>query len=235
MVLIVRSPAVRPQSLGCRSDRYRRSAHTIRRNSARGRGVRRDGRRHLPRGRTLSDERWGWPRFLNHSRLCDVSCVSSPTSSFRRAPPISSLPSPHGLASFLQFYETRKDFQCSLEHVCSTGGLVGKSLSQRIRARLTANFVCSYGATEVSTVATAPAHVIEDSPGAVGFVVPGVAVEIVDRDGGRSRPAKKGRSASAARTRRMATSVMLRPTRRLFGTAGSIPVTSDVSRRTKCS
>jgi acyl-coenzyme A synthetase/AMP-(fatty) acid ligase len=100
--------------------------------------------------------------------------------------------SPHGLASFLQFYETRKDFQCSLEHVCSTGGLVSKSLSQRIRARMTANFVCSYGATEVSTVATAPAHLIEDSPGAVGFVVPGVTVEIVDGDGRVLGPGKEG-------------------------------------------
>ena len=104
----------------------------------------------------------------------------------------SMIASPHGLASFLQFYETRKDFQCSPEHVCSTGGLVSKSLSQRVRARMTANFVCSYGATEVSTVATAPAHWIEDSPGAVGFVVAGVAVEIDDGDGRVLRLGKEG-------------------------------------------
>jgi acyl-coenzyme A synthetase/AMP-(fatty) acid ligase len=104
----------------------------------------------------------------------------------------SMIASPHGLASFLQFYETRKDFQCSLEHVCSTGGLVSKSLSQRIRARMTANFVCSYGASETSTVATAPAHVIEDSPGAVGFVVPGVTLEIVDGDGRALAAGKEG-------------------------------------------
>jgi acyl-coenzyme A synthetase/AMP-(fatty) acid ligase len=104
----------------------------------------------------------------------------------------SMIASPHGLASFLQFYETRKDVQCSLEHVCSTGGLVSKSLSQRIRARMTANFVCSYGASETSTVATAPAHMIEDSSGAVGFVVPGVTVEIVDAEGRARAPGKEG-------------------------------------------
>jgi acyl-coenzyme A synthetase/AMP-(fatty) acid ligase len=104
----------------------------------------------------------------------------------------SMIASPHGLASFLQFYETRKDVQCSLEHVCSTGGLVSKSLSQRIRARMTANFVCSYGASETSTVATAPAHVIEDSPGAVGFVVPGVTIEIVDGEGRALASGKEG-------------------------------------------
>jgi acyl-coenzyme A synthetase/AMP-(fatty) acid ligase len=107
----------------------------------------------------------------------------------------SMIASPHGLAGFLQFYETRTDFQCSLEHVCSTGGLVSKLLSERIRARMTPNLVCSYGATEVSTIATAPAHAIADIPGAVGLVVPGVTVEIVDGDGRAVAPRPRGRGA----------------------------------------
>jgi acyl-CoA synthetase (AMP-forming)/AMP-acid ligase II len=41
-----------------------------------------------------------------------------------------------------------------------------------------------YGSTEVSTVATAPAHIVADAEGAVGYVVPDARVEIVD-DAGR--------------------------------------------------
>jgi acyl-coenzyme A synthetase/AMP-(fatty) acid ligase len=38
----------------------------------------------------------------------------------------------------------------------------------------------TYGATETGGVAVAPAHAIADTPGAVGYVVPGAIVEIVD-------------------------------------------------------
>ena len=40
--------------------------------------------------------------------------------------------------------------------------------------RMCSNLVCSYGSTEVGTVASAPAHLIADTPGAVGYVTPGV-------------------------------------------------------------
>jgi acyl-CoA synthetase (AMP-forming)/AMP-acid ligase II len=88
--------------------------------------------------------------------------------------------SPHGLAEYLKFYEMADAYQCGFDHIISTGSLVSKSLSERIRSRMCHNLFCSYGSTEVSTVASAPAHVIADIPGAVGFVMPGVTVEIVD-------------------------------------------------------
>jgi long-subunit acyl-CoA synthetase (AMP-forming) len=89
-------------------------------------------------------------------------------------------------------YEVRKDVQCSVEHVCSTGGVVSRSLSDHIRARMTPNFVCSYDVTEIGTVATAPAAMIADRPGAVGYVAPGVTVEVVDRNGCALAPGKDG-------------------------------------------
>jgi acyl-CoA synthetase (AMP-forming)/AMP-acid ligase II len=49
-----------------------------------------------------------------------------------------------------------------------------------VRTRLGANLISIYGATETSMVATAPAHAIADVPGAVGYVLPGIAVEAVD-------------------------------------------------------
>jgi acyl-CoA synthetase (AMP-forming)/AMP-acid ligase II len=54
------------------------------------------------------------------------------------------------------------------------------------------NLYCSYGSTEVSTVASAPAHAIADVPRAVGYVTPGVAVEIVDASDNVLAPGQEG-------------------------------------------
>jgi acyl-CoA synthetase (AMP-forming)/AMP-acid ligase II len=98
--------------------------------------------------------------------------------------------SPHGLAEYLKFYESTPAVQCGFDHVISTGSLMSKPLSERIRARMCHHLYCSYGSTEVSTVASAPAQAIADIPGAVGYVTPGVSVEIVD-DADRVLPATK--------------------------------------------
>src|SRR5205823_8569795 len=39
------------------------------------------------------------------------------------------------------------------------------------------------GSTETGTVAFAPASILADTPGAVGYVGPGITVEVTDRDG----------------------------------------------------
>jgi acyl-CoA synthetase (AMP-forming)/AMP-acid ligase II len=91
--------------------------------------------------------------------------------------------SPHGLAEFVKFYDANSAFQCGFDHIISSGGLLSIALSERIRARMCANLFSSYGATETGTVAFAPAQVIAEIPGAVGYVVPGVSVEIVNDSG----------------------------------------------------
>ena len=95
--------------------------------------------------------------------------------------------SPHSLAEYLKFYESVPSFQCGFDHIISTGSLVSKELSERIRARMCHHLYCSYGSTEASTVASAPAQAIAAVPGAVGTVTPGVTVEIVD-DADRPMP-----------------------------------------------
>src|SRR5207302_1621428 len=45
------------------------------------------------------------------------------------------------------------------------------------------NLFITYGSTETITVACGTAHAIGHIPGAVGYVVPGVDVDILDRDG----------------------------------------------------
>jgi acyl-coenzyme A synthetase/AMP-(fatty) acid ligase len=100
--------------------------------------------------------------------------------------------SPAGYAHILRFYESRVALQCGMEMLLSGGSLLSKSLSERIRARMCTNLVSSYGSTEASIVATAPAHIVADIPGAVGFVTPGVSVEIVDDRGKALPPAQEG-------------------------------------------
>ena len=91
--------------------------------------------------------------------------------------------SPGGLSGFLKFYEENSDFHCSFEIIIATGSPLSKQLSERVRARLCSQLVYYYGTTETGTVSSAPAHALTDIPGAVGYVTPGVTVDIVDGDG----------------------------------------------------
>lgn len=86
---------------------------------------------------------------------------------------------PAGLSEYLKFYEQQRAFRCSFESIVSSGGLLPKSLSDRVLAHMCQRLFSSYGATETGTIAFAPAQMIADIPGAVGFVTPGAEVEIV--------------------------------------------------------
>jgi acyl-coenzyme A synthetase/AMP-(fatty) acid ligase len=88
--------------------------------------------------------------------------------------------SPSGLSEYLKFYEMHTAFRCNFENIVSSGGLLPKSLSERVLARMCQHLFSSYGATETGTIALAPAQMIADIPGAVGFVTPGASVEVVD-------------------------------------------------------
>ncbi len=97
---------------------------------------------------------------------------------------------PSGLAEYLQFFENFPEFQCSFDHITTGGGLLSKSLCERVQARMTPIVYSSYGATEACTVACAPSTAITKIPGAVGWVMPDVTVEIVD-EAGRARASGK--------------------------------------------
>jgi long-subunit acyl-CoA synthetase (AMP-forming) len=72
--------------------------------------------------------------------------------------------------------------------IMSGGSVLSKQLSERVRTRICSNLFTAYGATETSMVAAAPAHAVADRPGAVGYVLPDISVEIVD-EGGNKLPA----------------------------------------------
>jgi acyl-CoA synthetase (AMP-forming)/AMP-acid ligase II len=96
--------------------------------------------------------------------------------------------SPAALAEFIGYYESAPALTSAFEVILSVGGLLPRSLSERLRARLCSNLIACYGSTEANIVATAPAHAIADIAGAVGYITPGVTVSIVDRFG-RALPA----------------------------------------------
>jgi acyl-CoA synthetase (AMP-forming)/AMP-acid ligase II len=93
--------------------------------------------------------------------------------------------SPGGLAELLAVYEEAKTRRCDLRGMLAGGSPLSKALSDRVRARLCANLVSAYGSTETNMVATAPAWVTAEIPGAVGYLTPGMIVEAVD---GADRP-----------------------------------------------
>jgi acyl-coenzyme A synthetase/AMP-(fatty) acid ligase len=100
--------------------------------------------------------------------------------------------SPAGYSQFVKFYEMHDMLQCGMEMLLSGGSLLSKALSDRVRARMCTNLISSYGSTETSIVATAPAAITASIPGAVGYVTPGVTVEIVDANGQALAPTKEG-------------------------------------------
>ena len=91
--------------------------------------------------------------------------------------------SPYGLGEFLKFFEAASALDTSFDHIICQGALLSRELSRRARARMCQNLYSSYGSTETTTVAFAPASMTEQIPGAVGYVTAGVKVEIVDAEG----------------------------------------------------
>jgi acyl-CoA synthetase (AMP-forming)/AMP-acid ligase II len=90
--------------------------------------------------------------------------------------------SPGGLVKVLDHYEKQPDRRCGFRGMVSGGSFLAKSLSERVRARLCANLVSAYGSTETNMVATAPAFLTANIPGAVGHLTPGMVVEPVDEN-----------------------------------------------------
>jgi acyl-coenzyme A synthetase/AMP-(fatty) acid ligase len=99
---------------------------------------------------------------------------------------------PGGLELLSRWYDVVPAYQSNLDLIFSAGDVLSSALSDRVRARICSHLVAVYGSTEMGTTATAPAHAIAGTPGAVGFVTPGAAVQIVDRSGTVLAPGQEG-------------------------------------------
>jgi acyl-CoA synthetase (AMP-forming)/AMP-acid ligase II len=87
---------------------------------------------------------------------------------------------PTTLARLLDACERFPDIDVHFDTIITGGSQLPKPLMERVWPKLCRNLVTIYGATETALAATAPAPRIADIPGAVGYVAPGVRIEIVD-------------------------------------------------------
>ncbi len=71
----------------------------------------------------------------------------------------------------------------TLEYVEVSGSTLPPRLAAQARARLSPNLYVGYGSAETAGVARGPVETLAQHPGAVGWVDPGVLVEVVDADG----------------------------------------------------
>jgi len=158
------------------------------------------------------------PRFAHCSRLyCDLGIASSPgfryamvllsrggTIFFLGPDPADILQaidlyriqgmatSPYSLGEYLRFFEADRAFEVTFDHIICQGAMLSRQLAQRVRTRLCQNLYSSYGSTETTTVAFGPASMLERVPGAVGYIQPGVVVEVTDRSGNVLQPLRDG-------------------------------------------
>jgi len=95
---------------------------------------------------------------------------------------------PTTLAQLLVACDQHPSIEVHVDTITSMGSMLPRALLERLRPRLCSHVFTMYGSTEVGSAAAAPAHRIAHIEGAVGYVVPGARVEIVD-EAGRPLPA----------------------------------------------
>jgi acyl-coenzyme A synthetase/AMP-(fatty) acid ligase len=89
--------------------------------------------------------------------------------------------SPQQILDLVQAIE--KGARChvdSLKRIRIGGGFTSADLVKRVQASLCRSVITEYGATETGVIAFANFDLIADVPNGVGFVVPGMQIEIVD-------------------------------------------------------
>jgi acyl-CoA synthetase (AMP-forming)/AMP-acid ligase II len=97
---------------------------------------------------------------------------------------------PGSLPELLAEYE-RHQCRHAFDVILAGGSILSSQLAERAGSRMGANVIAAYGSAETSVVATAPAHAIRGIAGAVGYVTPGMQVEVVDD---ADRPVPSGES-----------------------------------------
>jgi acyl-CoA synthetase (AMP-forming)/AMP-acid ligase II len=94
------------------------------------------------------------------------------------------------LANYLSPFDDDAALDINFEHLICEGAMPSLELSRRARARICQNLYASYAPPETGPVAFAPASLLAQQPGAVGYVLPGVIIEAVD-GAGRILPSGK--------------------------------------------
>jgi len=97
-----------------------------------------------------------------------------------------------GLFNFIEMVEGWPAYGCDLQAVFC-GGAISESVIDRFRARICSNVTTGHVAVDATMVASMPAHFTSKTVGAVGYVLPGVSVEIIDDNGRPLSPGQPGK------------------------------------------
>jgi acyl-coenzyme A synthetase/AMP-(fatty) acid ligase len=84
------------------------------------------------------------------------------------------------LAAILGSLPSRRTGFRALELIRTTGSRLPPQLAERVRETMCGRLFNQYGTTETGTIATAPVELIDLDAGEVGFLIPGVRLELVD-------------------------------------------------------
>ena len=100
--------------------------------------------------------------------------------------------SPGGLLELLTAIDRRPEYQCGFQAIFTAGSILTNSLSERVRTRICTNLTNGYGSTEAAQVASMPAHFAPNVSGAVGYLLPGIDLQVVDEGDAPLPPSKEG-------------------------------------------
>jgi acyl-CoA synthetase (AMP-forming)/AMP-acid ligase II len=99
---------------------------------------------------------------------------------------------PGSLAGLVESYEQEADLRHQWKAVLVGGSLLTPALADRVRKWICPAVFHAYGTTETGMVACASYQTITNIPGAVGRLLPGMSVEIVDDSGNVLPPDTEG-------------------------------------------
>lgn len=84
------------------------------------------------------------------------------------------------LGAILGSLPSRRNGFRSLDLIRTTGSRLPRRLAERVREAMCGRLFNQYGTTETGTIATAPVEMIDLDAGEVGFLIPGVRLELFD-------------------------------------------------------
>jgi 2,3-dihydroxybenzoate-AMP ligase len=98
---------------------------------------------------------------------------------------------PQNLLKLTEAFRSQPGYRSNLEAVFAAGRL-NIELSERIRACLCSNLNVGYIANDTTMVASMPAELASAVPGAAGYILPGVTVEVIGDDERAVPPGQDG-------------------------------------------
>jgi acyl-CoA synthetase (AMP-forming)/AMP-acid ligase II len=99
---------------------------------------------------------------------------------------------PKSLAEMADLWDQVPTAYAGFDVIVSSGSLLTRTVAERVRTRLCNNLVVAYGSTEAGIAAAGSSQSVASIEGAVGYVVPGVTIDIIGASGEALTAGKEG-------------------------------------------